>query len=100
MIAFSKSSPYSKTPLVNGYLGLLNLIEIPAETNDVSFTITSKYLYRPDLLAYDLYGDSQYWWVFAVRNKEVIKDSIYDFVTGQTIFLPKLATIKNAIGNI
>lgn len=99
MLPFNKSSPYSKTSLTNGYLSLLNLIEIPAEIDDVSFTITSRYLYRPDLLAYDLYGDTQLWWVFAVRNKEVIKDSIYDFITGQTIFLPKLATIKRALGN-
>jgi hypothetical protein len=99
MVATNKSSPYSKTPLVNGYLGILNPIDIPAEFDDVSFTITSKYLYRPDLLAHDLYNDSRLWWVFASRNKEVIKDSIYDFVTGQTIFLPKLATIKKAIGN-
>lgn len=98
MIPFSKSSPYSKTSLTNGYLGILNLIDLPLEADDVSFTLTSKYLYRPDLLAYDLYGDPQLWWVFAVRNKEVIKDSIYDFVTGQTIFLPKLTTIKKAIG--
>lgn len=100
MLAFNKSSPYAKTPLTNGYLGLLNLIDLPAEIDDVSFTITSRYLYRPDLLAYDLYGDTQLWWVFAVRNKEVIKDSIYDFVTGQTIFLPKTSTIKKALGSV
>lgn len=100
MLAFNKSSPYAKTPLTNGYLGLLNLIDLPAEIDDVSFTITSRYLYRPDLLAYDLYSDTQLWWVFAVRNKEVIKDSIYDFVTGQTIFLPKTSTIKKALGSV
>ena len=98
MIPFSKSSPYAKTSLTNGYLGILNLIDLPSEADDISFTLTSRYLYRPDLLAYDLYGDTQLWWVFAVRNKEVIKDSIYDFVTGQTIFIPKLTTIKKAIG--
>ena len=98
MAAFGRSSPYSKTSTVNGYLGILNFIDIPAEVDDVSYTIASRYMYRPDLLAYDLYGDPQLWWVFAARNKEVIKDSIYDFITGQIIFLPKLAAIKKAIG--
>jgi hypothetical protein len=55
-------------------------------------------MHRPDLLAYDIYGDSQLWWVFVVRNKDVLRDPVYDFVPGQRIFLPKLETIKNAIG--
>jgi hypothetical protein len=45
-----------------------------------------------------VYQDSQLWWVFAARNKDVIKDSIYDFVPGQIIYLPKLTTIKSALG--
>lgn len=98
MLPFNKSSPYSATQFTNGYLGILNLIDIPPEADDISLTLTSKYLYRPDLLAYDLYGDTQLWWVFAVRNKDVIRDSIYDFVTGQTIFIPKLTTIKQVLG--
>jgi hypothetical protein len=99
MIPYGKNSPYSQTPIVNGYLGILSFIDIPAETDDVQFTITSKYMHRPDLLAYKIYGDSELWWVFAVRNKSVIKDSVYDFVPGQTIFLPKLTTIKKVIGS-
>jgi hypothetical protein len=81
-----------------GYLDVLNFIDIPSEADDIEFEITSLYMHRPDLLAYDIYGDSQLWWVFAVRNKDVLKDSLYDFVPGQRIFLPKLETIKNAVG--
>jgi hypothetical protein len=81
-----------------GYLDVLNFIDIPSEVDDIEFEITSLYMHRPDLLAYDIYGDSQLWWVFAVRNKDVLRDSLYDFVPGQKIFLPKLETIKNAVG--
>jgi hypothetical protein len=81
-----------------GYLDVLNFIDIPSEADDIEFEITSLYMHRPDLLAYDIYGDSQLWWVFAVRNKDVLRDSLYDFVPGQKIFLPKLETIKNAVG--
>ena len=98
MSGTSNSSPYASTPVVNGYLDILNFKDIPAQTDDIQFTITSLYTNRPDLLANDIYGDSQLWWVFAVRNKDVIKDSIYDFVSGQTIFLPKLETIKTVLG--
>jgi hypothetical protein len=60
--------------------------------------VASKYENRPDLLAYDLYGDSRLWWVFAVRNPSVIKDSIYDLVSGVSIYIPKLATLKKDLG--
>ena len=95
---YNKLSPYVNTLMNRGYLDVLNFIDIPSEADDIEFEITSLYMHRPDLLAYDIYGDSQLWWVFAVRNKDVLKDSLYDFVPGQRIFLPKLETIKNAVG--
>ena len=98
MINFNKSGPYAQTPLVNGYLGTLTLIDLPAEMDDVQYVIENAYMHRPDKLAYQIYNDSQLWWVFAVRNKDVIKDSIYDFIPGQVIFLPKLTTIRQALG--
>jgi hypothetical protein len=55
-------------------------------------------MHRPDLLAYDIYGDSQLWWVFAVRNKDIIKDPVYDMVAGITIRLPQMTTLKQSLG--
>ena len=57
-----------------------------------------QYENRPDLLAYDLYGDVNLWWVFAVRNKDVIKDPVYDMVAGVTIRLPQMTTLKQSLG--
>jgi hypothetical protein len=71
---------------------------IPALGSDVFWAITPVYEFRPDILAYDLYSDARLWWVFAVRNKNIIKDPIYDMVAGQRIFLPKLSTINNVLG--
>ena len=99
MTAYSNTSPYSKNMMTNGYLDILTMIDIPALADDVPFMITGRYMHRPDKLADELYGDSGLWWVFAVRNKEVIKDSIYDMIPGQIIFIPKLSTIKRAIGS-
>ena len=78
MTTYSKLSPYYHTPLNGSYLDILSLRNLTGETDDVRYEITSQYEYRPDLLAYDLYGDSNLWWVFAVRNKDVIKDPIYE----------------------
>lgn len=99
MSMYNKTSPYSNTGIVNGYLDVLTLVDIPEFADDPQYTLSAKFTHRPDLLAYELYNDPSFWWVFAVRNKEVIKDPIFDMVSGQTIFIPKLATIKNAIGN-
>lgn len=100
MAFYRNTSPYSQTPMVNGYLDVMTLVDIPAYSDDPQFTLTTKYMHRPDLLAYDLYDDSNLWWVFATRNKEVIRDPIYDMVPGQTIYLPRLATVRSVIGNI
>ena len=96
---YNKQSPYINTSMVNGYLDIINFIDITGETNDIQFTITSLYMHRPDLLAYDIYGDSNLWWVFAVRNKDVLKDPVYDFVPGQVIYLPQQDSIRKALGN-
>ena len=97
MALYGNTSPYAKTALTAGYLDILNFIDIPAYTDDVQFMITSIYMHRPDLLAYDLYKDATLWWVFTVRNKDIIIDPIYDFVPGQLIYLPKLPTIQKAL---
>ena len=98
MATYQKTSPYYTTGDSNGYLDIMSFRDIPAETDDILYEVTKNYEYRPDLLAYDLYGDVNLWWVFAVRNKSVIKDPTYDLTSGTKIYLPKLTTIKLALG--
>lgn len=95
---YSKTSPYYSTINNGSYLELLNLRDIPNQLDDILFTVTQQYTHRPDLLAYDLYNDVNLWWVFAVRNKNVIRDPVYDLVAGQKIYLPKISTINSALG--
>lgn len=95
---YTKLSPYYTTPLSGSYLDIVNFRQVASETDDVQFTVTSQYEFRPDLLAYDLYGDVNLWWVFSVRNKDKVKDPIYDLFAGQIIYLPKLSTLRNTLG--
>jgi hypothetical protein len=95
MSSYSKVSPYYKTQISNGHLDVLSLRDIPSANDDVLFEVTQTYSLRPDLLAYDLYNDSRLWWVFAVRNKDVIQDSIYDMVPGQKIYIPSLTNLQS-----
>lgn len=95
---YSKTSPYSSTEITNNYLDVLNIRDFPYEKDDILFEITSTYDRRPDLLAYDLYKDSTLWWVFAVRNRSIIKDPVYDMQAGTKIYLPKISTLRSALG--
>ena len=72
--------------------------KVTAYADDVQFTINTVYQYRPDLLAHDLYGDSALWWVFAMRNPNVLKDPIFDFYPGVTIYIPKKTNLNNDLG--
>ena len=98
MAKYSSTSPYFNTSENKISLDFLNPRTITADQDDISYTIDRIYAYRPDLLAYDLYGTPRLWWVFAQRNPDVIEDPIYDFTIGKTIQLPKLSNLKNDLG--
>jgi hypothetical protein len=71
---------------------------IPKEDDDQSFDINLTYQYRPDLLAYDLYGTAKLWWVFYQRNPNTLQAPPLDFTVGKTIYLPKITTLKSTLG--
>jgi alpha-L-fucosidase len=98
MANYSNTSPYFNTSQNKISLDIFQPRTLTAEDDDTSYTIDRIYAYRPDLLAYDLYGTPRLWWVFAQRNPDVIEDPIYDFAPGRTIQLPKLGNLKNNLG--
>jgi len=98
MAKYSQTSPYYQTAQNSINLETLDPRPITAELDDQSYTIERTYAYRPDLLAYDLYGTPRLWWVFAQRNPDQIEDPIYDFKPGVTIQLPKPANVSRDLG--
>lgn len=97
---YPATSPYSDTPIVgNKFLDLMNFTPIPMEPSDVYYEITAVYEYRPDMLAYDLYGDSSLWWVFASRNPNVLgPDPYFNFRSGLNIYIPTIDTLRIVLG--
>ena len=91
---YNSSSPYYATPVVENYLDILSFKDIPLVESDIEYEILAQHEYRPDLLAFDFYGNSRLWWVFAVRNKDKIKDPIYDLFAGQKIRIPQIETLR------
>jgi hypothetical protein len=98
MAAYTKSSPWVTTQQNNLYLELLEIRPVPAESDDFRYVIENQYKHRPDLLAYDLYGNPKLWWVFVQRNMSVLKDPIYDFEPGTSIYLPKRSNLEKFLG--
>jgi hypothetical protein len=97
-VVYAKTSPYYSTPTWGQFLDMWTGITIPSSVNDAVYQIDLAYNHRPDLLAYDLYRDTNFWWVFAVRNPDIIKDPIYDFSTGTIIYVPNMNSVQTAIG--
>ena len=92
-------SLYAKTPINDsGYLDILNIRSVPSAGDDVLYEITTAYTYRPDLLAYDIYGSKDLWWVFAQRNMDILNDPIFDFVAGTKIYLPQPQYLRQSLG--
>jgi alpha-L-fucosidase len=98
MANYAKTSPWSNTLQNNLYLELLEIRPVPAEADDYRYTIENQYRHRPDLLSFDLYGTPKLWWVFVQRNMSVIRDPIYDFTPGTTIYIPKKSNLNKYLG--
>jgi hypothetical protein len=98
MSQYGATSPYYATGYNQFFLDVMVNRPIPKEDDDQSFVINLTYQYRPDLLAFDLYGTGDLWWVFYQRNPNTLTAPPLDFTVGTQIFLPKISTIQSTLG--
>jgi hypothetical protein len=98
MANYDSTSPYFTTGYNQIYLDVMVDRPLPKESDDLSFNINLTYQYRPDLLAHDLSGDARLWWVFYQRNPNTLTAPPLDFKVGTQIYLPKISTLKSALG--
>ena len=96
---YPATSPYYNTDIYNNnFLDVMINRPIPMQPSDIYWTITTAYEYRPDLLAFDLYDDSNLWWVFYQRNPNAINKPPIDFISGKRIYLPNINTLRSVLG--
>ena len=62
-------------------------VKFTAEGDEKTMLITKGVEYRPDLVAFDIYGIPDVWWQILEANN--IFD-VFDFKAGLTIILPKI----------
>jgi hypothetical protein len=98
MANYGPTSPYANTGYTQFFLDVMVNRPIPRSADDLLFTINTTFEYRPDLLAFDLYGDAGLWWVFYQRNPNTLTAPPMDFAAGAVIYLPKLNTLKTVLG--
>lgn len=97
-IKYKASSPYFQTDTFGNFLDILTNRKISIKADDILYSIDKVYEFRPDILAFDLYGDSNLWWVFAQRNPNVLIDPLFDFRAGVQIYIPKKDTLQQDLG--
>ena len=95
---YNSTSAYYNTSYSQFYLDVMANRPIPKDADDLLWEITETYQYRPDLLAYDLYQTSTLWWVFYQRNPNTLQAPPLDFKAGTVIYLPKINTLRTALG--
>ena len=98
MANYTSSSPYFNTGYTDFFLDVMVNRPIPKKADDVYFEINQIYQYRPDMLAYDLYGQSELWWVFYQRNPNTLTAPPWDFEPGKAIYIPKVETLRSVLG--
>ena len=98
MSNYTNTSPWYLTQTNQDYLDVLAIRPVSAEVDDFYYTIESQYAFRPDLLAFDLYGESNLWWVFIQRNLNVLQDPVFDFTPGKKIYIPKKSSFFTVLG--
>lgn len=98
---YSTTSLYATTQQNNAYgINYLDVWAPPvivASSSDTFITLDARYNTRPDLLSYDYYQTTGYWWVFMIRNPDVISDPIWDFKTGIQIYVPVSENLPRSI---
>lgn len=100
-VNYKNSSPYFTTPQRNFLIEFLDLIKfqnIPVDLTDEIVEITSKFDKRPDLMSNALYNTPDLWWIFAMRNPDLLIDPIFDFKVGNEILVPTKSRLFNLLG--
>jgi hypothetical protein len=94
-MATTGRNQYSATPVTDFYLDIAKLPtaeELLKNKTAEIIVVDPKFEFRPDLLSYELYGNSSYWWVIALLNRTQLQDPIRDLQAGMVLrVLPKSA---------
>jgi hypothetical protein len=99
-MATTGKNQYADTPIQDFYLDLAKLptaADITDGKTTETIVVGPKYQHRPDLLSYSLYGNSSYWWVIVLLNRNQLRDPIRDLKTGMVLRVLNKADIAGVV---
>ncbi len=99
-MATTGKNQYANTPIRDFYLDLAKMptaADITAGKVTETIVVGPKYQHRPDLLSYSLYGNSSYWWVIALINRNQLQDPVRDLKTGMVLRVLNKADIAGVV---
>lgn len=98
IINYPGNSPYAATPQQSWRIDRFVFRPVPPNAADQPYTLSSRHLYRPDKLSYELYNTPAYWWIFAARNPFLRADPVWGFVPGLEIMVSSGDYLSRILG--
>lgn len=99
LTSYSNKSFLKNAEFKNFYLGVNKLPKISL-TKSKMVVVPPECENRIDLFSYQQYGSSRLWWIIALANADTIRDPIWDFQSGMTVYVPvDSVLIENALGS-
>ena len=93
---YAPESPYAFTQIIGRFLAYYVHRQVPPHHLDVIIVLENeRYTHRPDLLATDLYGDPDLFWVFAIRNG--LQDPVFDLEFGVPLVIPHPSFVRTLV---
>lgn len=97
-INYPANSAYHATPQFTWRVGTFAFRPIAPDPTDQPYILSQRHQYRPDKLAYELYGNPSYWWTFSVRNPFLRANPMWDFIPGLQIMVPTADRLITLLG--
>jgi hypothetical protein len=98
IITYPANSAYHTTPQSSNRILYWAFRSVPVDPTDQPYVLSPRHEYRPDKLAYELYNNPSYWWIFAVRNPFLRANPIWDFIGGLQIMVPTADRLITLLG--
>lgn len=94
--SYTSSSPYNLSGITGKYLTYYVHRSVAQHPLDrVTILNNERYVNRPDLLARDLYGNEDLFWVIPVRNG--LQDPVFDFIFGRALLIPDPSYVSTLV---
>ena len=98
-INYPSNSAYSATPQFSWRIGIFAFRSVVPDPTDELYTLSPHHQYRPDKLAYELYNNPSYWWIFSARNPFLRANPIWDFISGLQLMVPTSDRLLRLLGS-